>query len=78
MVNQLLKTIRAQSAPGHHSFRPFSGLFRPTPLEVGGDAAVYINPCDTADIARAINTITVDSDMRGSDMRGDFARRGRT
>jgi glycosyltransferase involved in cell wall biosynthesis len=40
--------------------------------EVGGDAALYINPYKTTEIASAIHTITVDSDMRQ-----DLARRGR-
>ncbi|HEY1798211.1 MAG TPA: glycosyltransferase family 1 protein [Stellaceae bacterium] len=41
--------------------------------EVGGDAAVYVNPYETAEIARAIHTIVADSDLRR-----DLSRRGRT
>jgi glycosyltransferase involved in cell wall biosynthesis len=40
--------------------------------EIGGDAALYVNPYETTEIAQAINTITVDSDMRQ-----DLVRRGR-
>ena len=39
--------------------------------EIGGDAALYVDPHDTADIARAIRTITADSDLRA-----ELSRRG--
>jgi glycosyltransferase involved in cell wall biosynthesis len=40
--------------------------------EVGGDAALYVNPYETTEIARAIHTIVADSDLRR-----DLSRRGR-
>jgi glycosyltransferase involved in cell wall biosynthesis len=40
--------------------------------EVAGDAALYVNPYDTDDIARAIKTIAADADLRQ-----ELVRRGR-
>jgi glycosyltransferase involved in cell wall biosynthesis len=40
--------------------------------EVAGDAALYVDPYDTDDIARAIKTIAADADLRQ-----ELARRGR-
>ena len=40
--------------------------------EVGGDAALYVDPYDTDDIARAIRTITADADLRS-----ELSRRGK-
>ncbi|HEX5455649.1 MAG TPA: glycosyltransferase family 1 protein [Stellaceae bacterium] len=40
--------------------------------EVGGDAALYVDPYDTDDIARAIRTIAADADLRA-----ELAARGR-
>jgi glycosyltransferase involved in cell wall biosynthesis len=40
--------------------------------EIAGDAALYVDPYDVADIARAIKTIVADADLRG-----DMVRRGR-
>jgi len=40
--------------------------------EIAGDAALYVNPYDTDDIARAIKTIAADTDLRR-----ELVRRGR-
>ncbi|HEY1795156.1 MAG TPA: glycosyltransferase family 1 protein, partial [Stellaceae bacterium] len=40
--------------------------------EIGGDAALYVDPNDVGDIARAIRTIAADADLRA-----ELARRGR-
>ena len=40
--------------------------------EIAGEAALYVDPYDINDIARAIKTITADSDLRG-----ELSRRGR-
>ncbi len=40
--------------------------------EIGGDAALYVDPHDIDDIARAIRTITADADLRA-----ELSRRGR-
>jgi glycosyltransferase involved in cell wall biosynthesis len=40
--------------------------------EIAGDAALYVNPYDVDDIARAIKTITADADLRS-----ELSRRGR-
>jgi glycosyltransferase involved in cell wall biosynthesis len=40
--------------------------------EIGGDAALYVDPHDVADIARAIRTIAADADLRA-----ELSRRGR-
>ncbi|HEX3885327.1 MAG TPA: glycosyltransferase family 1 protein [Stellaceae bacterium] len=39
--------------------------------EIGGDAALYVDPHDVADIARAIRTIAADADLRA-----ELSRRG--
>jgi glycosyltransferase involved in cell wall biosynthesis len=39
--------------------------------EIGGDAALYVDPHDTDDIARAIRTISADADLRA-----ELSRRG--
>ena len=41
--------------------------------EIAGDAALYVNPYDTYEIARAIKTITADEGLRA-----ELSRRGRT
>ena len=40
--------------------------------EIAGDAALYVDPYETDDIARAIKTITADGDLRA-----ELTRRGR-
>jgi glycosyltransferase involved in cell wall biosynthesis len=40
--------------------------------EIAGDAALYVNPYDIDEIARAIKTITADADLRA-----ELIRRGR-
>jgi glycosyltransferase involved in cell wall biosynthesis len=40
--------------------------------EIAGDAALYVNPYETDDIARAIKTITADAGLRA-----ELSERGR-
>ena len=84
MLVTLIRGARAVVFPSLYEgfgLPPLEAMARGTPVvtsrtssipEIAGDAALYVNPYETDEIARAIKTIVADGDLRA-----ELSRRGR-